>query len=110
MVEKSKNRTTTIITMVIILLITLFFYLPVTQSFFQQDEWLAFGNVYGGAKILEFSPQHFVPLFNILFNFLFKLIGLNYFAWASVSIIFHLAIVILVYWVAKEITENKFIA
>lgn len=94
-------------------------YSPLKNGFFQQDEWSAFGNVYGAtgesfSRIISqsFAPNvgHYVPLHNLLFNLLFRLFGLNYLPWALISIVWHVSITFLVYLLSLKLFKKSIFA
>lgn len=82
-----------------VLLIVLLVYLPTFGAYFQQDEWIAFGNALSGGEFsilkllsFSFSPNvgHYVPFHHILFGILFQLFGIDYVKWMLISILWHL--------------------
>lgn len=98
-----------------ILTIIALFYTPLFSGFFQQDEWMAFGNFFasGEKSFLQqfpklFAPNvgHYVPLHHLTFYSLFSLFELNYQAWAIVSLAWHLLITYLVFIFASRLFQN----
>lgn len=88
---------------------------PVLFSFFQQDEWLAFGYHFlaeqQGIKSVftnAFIPRlgHYSPLNYLTEYLLFLLFRLNYLPWAVTSIVFHIANSIAVYILARSLFEK----
>ncbi len=103
-----------------IIVLTLFAYRDLPTTFFQQDEWWAFGKfiareLNGGIRsvilnpLLEAGKIHFNPLANIGFFVEYKLFKLSFSSYAYVSIVIHLANVFLVYYLGRLIIKNKFI-
>jgi len=91
-------------------------YLPVLNGFFQQDEWLAFGNrLYfqqtdlGELIHYSFQPSggHYTPLNFLSVHFLFFLLGLNYSAYAVLSIFLHLLTTFLVFYFSYSLLNNS---
>ena len=94
-------------------------YLPMIDSFFQQDEWLAFGRHIvvereGWGSVLYntfFVPGgHFNPLNFISIHILFELFHLNFVPYALMSLFLHLLVVVEVYFLVKLITDNDFLS
>ncbi len=84
-----------------VLLIVFIAYLPTFHAYFQQDEWIAFGNAIGKGEFslvnlldFAFSPNvgHYVPFHHIFFGIVFKIVGISYVKWLTISILWHLAI------------------
>lgn len=97
-----------------LLLILIFYRLPLT--FFQQDEWRAFGvmaifeqNLVDGLKML--LPKTFFEHFNIvtfLMEYLqFKLFHLNFAPFALMSLILHFLNSLLIYYLVFNISGKK---
>lgn len=98
----------------IIALVTMF-YSRILVGFFQHDEWQTFATEYSkdGRSLVEvvlgsFSPMasHFSPFFDLTFNLLFSLFGLNYLGYAIVSIALHLVSVLLVFLLVYLLTKK----
>lgn len=99
----------------------LFFFLVLTfyrlpQTFFQQDEWRAFGimaiteqNLGEGIRaVLPKTPlEHLAPLSFLLEFLQFKLFRLNFPPYALVSLSFHFFNALLVYYFLKLISQNR---
>lgn len=91
-------------------------YIPLFGSFYQQDEWLAFGFHYlvekqGLSSFLTnaFIPRlgHYSPL-NYIFEFLlFLIIRLNFWGWATVSLVMHTIASVLVFKIARNWLKPK---
>lgn len=100
-------------------LISLILYLPLINSFFQQDEWFGYAQyiLHSGGGWVEainyfFIPSviHFTP-FTIasLFGF-FSVFGMRYLPAILLSIGLHLVVVWLVYLLATRLFKEKFYA
>lgn len=106
---------------IVILVVVIFFtYKDLPLSFFQQDEWLGFGNyIYSQSKGLStvmgtFLPgdpiQHFNPLANAYGWITFFLFYTNFTPYAWTSIILHIINAILLFYFLLIWTKNKEIA
>lgn len=94
-------------------------YLPNFLAYFQQDEWIAFGNAYAKGSfsfVNLFSTAfaanvgHYVPLHHFIFGLLFKVIGQNFSYWLFISIFWHLAITYLVGLLFFKFFKNQIYA
>ncbi len=103
----------------ILLFLVAVYYLPLTKAYFQQDEWLAFGNYYGLAShsvisLLKNSFAanigHYIPLYYLSFYGLVSIIQTNFVIWQVLSIIWHLAITVSVYILLKRLFLNNKLA
>ncbi len=99
--------------------LSIVFYLQSLYSFFQQDEWLAFSRhiLLEGADKKVFLEDvfltagvHYTPLTVLSINLLFSFLGLNYVGYALVSILLHVIVVILVFYLARILLQNNFLA
>lgn len=102
----------------IIALAILFIYWSLPQTFFQQDEWLAFGgflNSQGNGGFLKFlnntiansGSVHIIPL-GVLRSYLqIKMFHLNFVPYAILSILNHVINAFLVVYLAKIIFKKK---
>ncbi len=102
-----------------LVLLIFFVYAKLTSSFFQQDEWLAFGKYYSLQpftlwEILKyaFRPDlgHYVPFARLSFLAAFSIFKLNYLLWTMASICAHLLVVVALYFLALEIFRDKKLA
>lgn len=102
-----------------VLIVIILLYLPLKNGFFQQDEWMAFGNIYkfSGDNLFQVVVRaftsnvgHYVPLHHLLFNLLFRLFGLNYLSWVLTSIAWHIAITLLVYLLSLKLFKKGILA
>lgn len=100
-------------------LFILVLYYPLYASFFQQDEFMAFGNTYSfgngwfwGYVIDSFipNPGHYTPFFITYFAILFKWFGIVYEKWLTISLVWHVVNSFLVYVLAKKIFNNELTA
>lgn len=103
--------------LVLIAILVVFTYWSLPNTFFQQDEWWAFGTyihneAYGGIEEIIKSTivgdkVHFTPLANVGFYLQYKLFGTNFsnYAWTSITI--HFLNTILVYLFAIQVSRNK---
>lgn len=91
-------------------------YLPILEGFFQQDEWIAFGNFFASERkslivslLNSFAPSigHYVPLHNLTFSVFFSFFRLNYELWALTSLGWHLIIVFLVFILATKFFHSN---
>lgn len=103
----------------IISVVVLITFWPLTQSFFQQDEWAIFGNViYSNlvfknviGVILPFSGlSHFTPWTRILTKFTLDFFRLNFPYYAYLAIFFQIINSLLVFYLAKVLSKNNVIA
>lgn len=94
-------------------------YHKVFWGFFQQDEWLSFSLRFllekqGIINLLKevFSPSvgHFQPFNTLVLQMLFHFFQLNYLPYAIVSVMLHLAVVTLVFFLIKIILKDTKIA
>jgi len=94
-------------------------FIRINNSFFQQDEWLAFGRLIvlkreGIITIFKeaFLPTvgHFNPLKFLLLNLLFNIFGTNYAPYAFVSVILHIISTCLVYYFFRLIIQNRWVS
>lgn len=95
--------------------IVLFAYRKIFNGFFQQDEWLSFssrimlqqkdflGQI---GDLISPSVGHYQPLNSLTIQVLFSLFGLNYLPYSISSIILHLIIVFIVFFLAKAIIND----
>lgn len=102
--------------MITVFLAVIYFYLPLSQAFFQQDEWLAFGRHFLLLDVSFFeilknafwnTGAHFVPLSFLTINLIFRLFLLDFKLYVLFSILLHLINTGLVYILAKEINKDK---
>jgi len=103
------------ILLLVVILAVFLAHAPILRGFFQQDEWLAFGNFFAVQQqgMLEtalsfFTPNiaHYVPFHNFTFHSLFSIFGLNYQSWAISSLLWHVLITYLVFVFASRIFQN----
>lgn len=105
----------------VITLVTFITYWDLPNTFFQQDEWWAFGLLnkregIGGIghfvkdTILSSGKIHFTPLADIGFYLQYKLFQMNFSFYAFVSIFIHLLNISLVYILVGNILRNKYLA
>ena len=96
-------------------------YWDLPKTFFQQDEWSAFGNyifsegIGGFWKVMFDSvgvnaSVHLVPLTVLSFFLQFKLFQFNFFPYAVLSIIGHASITLLFFYLTFLVTKNKIIS
>lgn len=101
------------------LIIATYWNLP--HTFFQQDEWSAFGNfifsegIGGFWKVMFDSvgvnaSVHLVPLTVLSFFIQFKLFQFNFLPYAVLSIIGHASITLLFFYLTFLVTKNKIIS
>lgn len=104
--------------------IFLFFFLILTfyrlpQTFFQQDEWRAFGiiaiseqNFWGSLKML--LPKTFFEHFNIatflIEYFQYQIFRMNFSAFAFISLFFHFLNALLIYYLVLIISQRKILS
>src|SRR3989344_4923762 len=95
-----------------LLIITTFVYLPIYQVFFQHEEWAAFGNFLSGQNLHPLSPAvaHYVPLTLIMVRTYFNLFSLDSTKYATVSLVSHLMVSILVYKLTRYLFTHKILA
>ena len=103
------------VTILLLVFISIVAYLPVSNGFFAQDEWYAFGiyiNKGYSAVINGLIPgrTHYVPLTHILNFITFSKFGLAYQYHAILSITLHAIASVIVYLFIKEFTQNRPIA
>ncbi len=100
----------------VVLFLVLIAYLPTLGAYFQQDEWIAFGNALarGNFSLLNlfsfsFAPNvgHYVPFHHILFGLLFKLFGLSFTKWMILSICWHLVTTYVVGLLLFKLLKNN---
>lgn len=102
-----------LIFLLLALLIFIVSYFWVPLIFFQQDEILGFGLfIKEGAKIIysglgETKIQHFIPLTMSLSYGIFSLLGLKYWTYNLVALLFHLLNGWLVYLIAGALFKKK---
>lgn len=89
---------------------------PLFVSFFQQDEWLAFGYHYlveqqGFSSFLKnaFIPRlgHFSPLNYVVEFLLFLQLRLHFVGWAAVSVVLHIFNTLLVYVLSYQVLKKR---
>lgn len=94
-------------------------YWVLKDVFFQQDEWLAFGDFFAIKdnglinlllKAVEPSVGHYVPFYYGLFFTSISLFGLNDVWYAILSIILHITIASVVYLVSFKLFKDKILA
>jgi hypothetical protein len=93
-------------------------YLPLFKSFFQHDEWMAFGDILSSKRNLvniitwSFAPdkEHYTPIYNMIFLIYFRLLKFNFEIYALLSILSHLVIVYLVYIFTSKVFKVKILA
>ena len=94
----------------LIVLLPIIFYFQIFGGFFQQDEWLGFSQYVLHYKLnlsqllgyfLTPSVGHYTPLTIPVVHFLFALFGLNYQAFALVSLLLHLTVVSLFFHLTR---------
>ncbi|QQS38608.1 hypothetical protein IPM62_04470 [Candidatus Woesebacteria bacterium] len=94
-------------------------YIRCFQSFFAQDEWLAFADVLGDVgknplvtviSYFRLEINHYNPLQRIVFLTIFKLFNLNYQMWFGASLVWHLVNVVLVYKLVLLNLKRKYYA
>lgn len=113
------NRKGNYIIFLVIATITLATYWPLTQSFFQQDEWAIFGNIiYSNlvhknilGVILPFSGiSHFTPWTRIITKLTFDFFHMNFYYYSYLAIFLQIINSFLVFYLAKVLTKNKLVA
>lgn len=113
------NRKWDYIMFLLIAIIAVATYWPLTKSFFQQDEWVIFGNIiYSNLThknilgvILPFSGfSHFAPWTRILTKFTFDFFHLNFPYYAYLAIFFQIINSFLAFFLARTLTKNKLIS
>ena len=91
--------------------------LPLT--FFQQDEWVIFGNyLYWDKAALSWFERlfifeqytHLIPLANLVSYLQFKYLGLNFAPYGILSMLLHSLNAFLVYYLASIIIKNRWIS
>lgn len=103
----------------LIVVLSVVSYVPLLESFFQQDEWLAFGrhivveregwsSVFYNTFLVP--GGHFSPLNFITIHLLFKLFHLNFVPYAISSLFLHTLVVVGVYHLAKVLTNSSFLS
>jgi len=110
-------------TLVLLLLIAgliIFIYHDLPKTFFQQDEWSAFGHIIyrqslGGGWLSDYffssaGLAHFTPLNTLFYQTQFKLFGLNFSPYAWVSIFLHLINTFLVFYLALLLFSSENLA
>lgn len=90
------------------------------KTFFQQDEWWAFGTYilnesYGGLagaikSTIVGDKVHFTPLANVGYYLQYKLFGMNFTFYGFVSIFTHILNAFLVYCVSRMLIKNSFLS
>lgn len=92
-------------------------YFSIFNDFFQQDEWAGLGMYYmtNGGDFWKYisdafipDPGHYVPLYKIVIATSFKLFEFEYWKWAALSVSWHIANSLLVYFLAQKIFKNNF--
>lgn len=93
----------------------LFAFFPLTKSFYQQDEWLAYGSYLArGTQFIFFNAKNIFGfilgegrvLSTLIYYFFFKLFPFNVVPIALFSIIFHILNTILVFVLIKKIFKK----
>lgn len=99
----------------LVLIIVFLIYSQIFFGFFQQDEWASFAI---NSLLLEnnfldylkeiFNPTigHYQPFNNLVLSQLYSILGLNYYAYASISILLHLINVLLVFILSFRIFKS----
>ena len=99
-----------------ILFLVAWLYLPLTRSFFQQDEWLAFGRHFlllnsGFWELIQNAfwntGAHYAPLSFLAINSLFRVFVLDFRSYAIFSIFLHLINVYLVFVLAGRFNKDR---
>lgn len=94
-------------------------YFQSLRAFFQQDEWLAFNRliILKNSSFIEkilniFTPTagHYTPLNLFALYVAFSAFTINYLGYALLSLILHIVIVLLVYWLVKRLLSDNFLA
>lgn len=94
-------------------------YLPITKTFYQQDEWLGYGlyMAKGSGIIFQSTGSIWGIIFgqgriltNLLLFISYKYFPLNVFPVAIFAIFFHTANVLIVFFLARKLFKNNFSA
>lgn len=110
------NNTNLLKTFLLLLVLLLISYWKVFWSYFQQDEWLVFGDLLSQIDknwltyfILAFKPTlgHYVPLTYIVTYIFFHLFALNYLAYITFSLSLHFIVTILLYIFCRLLIGNR---
>lgn len=114
--KNMKKYVGVIIPSVILVLIILNIYIPLTKTFYQQDEWIGYGHFLakGTGSVLEntggvtgiFLGQGRI-LTKLLCLFFYKFFPLNVFPIAVFAISFHVMNSLLVFYLAKKIFKSS---
>lgn len=113
------NKKLLLISLLILGLVIFFAYGGLPKTFFQQDEWLTFGNtIYftiTKASFLEIifpvsGLSHFIPLSRLLPIITYKLIGINFASHALLTIVLQILNSLLASCLTWLLTKNKPIA
>lgn len=113
--QKFKNLLPVLILGLVITVI----YLPLTGAFFQQDEWLGIARFLSLKdqsffSILQnfFTPSgaHFAPLAVSINSILFRLFNLNYAPYVINSLLLHIIVSLIVFFLSKMIFKNFWLA
>ncbi len=96
-------------------------YWSLPDTFFQQDEWWAFGiynikNGLGGTgyfikeALINFEKVHYSPLAALGFYLQYKLFDLHFSFYAYVSIFMHIANTVAVFVFIKQLVKSRYVA
>lgn len=100
---------------ILLIIVTVATYIGNVDAYFQQDEWLAFSRLFilkevglynAIVNILTPTAGHYTPLnlFVLLGEFL--AFGLNFKGYIIASILYHCIVVLLVYYLVKQLTDK----
>lgn len=115
-INMAENKYSKILFLVFPLLFIFLVYIQIINGFFQQDEWYSYGwyvihRNLGFFEMIKFfiSPDvgHYNPLTVAIQQILFSVWNLNYVNFAIVGVVSHIIVVVLLYFLSKEIFENN---
>lgn len=113
---KRKVSFLTSISIIILLIFILGVYLPLTRTFYQQDEWLGYGNyLANGIKFIFSNTSGVLPLVlaqgrvlsNVFFYIFVKYFPLNIAPFVFFAVIFHSLNTILVFLLSKKLFKKS---
>lgn len=87
-------------------------FILLRETFFFHDEWSFLYTIVNSPSrfLLEQHNGHFMPIFNLIYLFEYKIFGLNYYPYQFILLALHFLNGYLLYKIVKQLTEKKGLA